>query len=327
MNPRERSLYILALVGLLMSLVMTSLSSFIRLADSGIGCEPWPECQAVYFTIDDQPGITIASGDKNKGLRVLHRFMASAFGLVAILLMVLSIWYRKVVRTPMTLAIICFILTVILALVGMNTPDLLHPVVTLTNLTAGMATTAVLWLLVLQIQTPLMKGEPAGLYLLNLINIYLVIMVIASGAWISANFASGACAGFLDCGVMSGEIFQDALNPMREIQLVGDELFLGDVQSTIEWFHHLAAVLLCASLALSCYKNSSYKNFAASNLTTLVIIGLTIGLVIAGTLESGVGLGTESRQPTLLSAWIHNFWSMLLLLAVVYQYFRMRGKA
>jgi cytochrome c oxidase assembly protein subunit 15 len=315
-----------------MSLVMTSLSSFIRLADSGIGCEPWPECQAVHFTIDDQPGITIASGDKNKGLRVLHRFMASAFGLVAILLVVLSIWYRKVVRTPPTLAIICFILTVILALVGMNTPDLLHPIVTLTNLTAGMVTTAVLWILALRLQTPLMKGGPAGLYLLNLINIYLVIMVIASGAWISANFASGACEGFLDCGVISGESFLDAFNPMREIQLVGDELFLGDVQSTIEWSHHLAAVLLCVSLALSCYKNSryknsSYKNFATSNLTTLVIIGLTVGLVVAGTLESGAGLGNESRQPTLLSAWIHNFWSMLLLLAVVYQYFQMREKA
>jgi hypothetical protein len=109
---------------------------------------------------------------------------------------------------------------------------------------------------------------------------------------------------------------------MREIQLVGDELFLGDVQSTIEWSHHLAAVLLCVSLALSCY-----KNFATSNLTSLVIIGLTVGLVIAGTLESGAGLGNESRQPTLLSAWIHNFWSMLLLLAVVYQYFQMREKA
>ncbi len=322
MNPRERSLYILALVGLLMSLVMTSLSSFIRLADSGIGCDPWPECQAIYFTIDEQPGITIASGDKNKGLRVLHRFMASAFGIVAVLLLVLSTWYRKVVRTPPTLAIVCFILTVILALVGMDTPDLLHPVVTLTNLTAGMVTTAVLWLLVLQIQTPLMKGEPAGLYLLNLINIYLVIMVIASGAWISANFAAGACEGFLDCRNISGESFQNAFNPMREIQRVGDTLFLGDVQSTIEWSHHLAAVLLCGSLAIA-----SYKNFATSNLTTLAIIGLTVGLVIAGTLESGAGLGSESRQPTLLSAWIHNFWSMLLLLAVVYQYFQMREKA
>jgi cytochrome c oxidase assembly protein subunit 15 len=297
-----------------MSLLMTSLSSFIRLADSGIGCEPWPECQAIHFTLDDQPGITIASGDKNKGLRVLHRFMASAFGLIATLLMVLSIWYRKVVRTPPTLAIVCFILTVILALVGMNTPDLLHPVVTLTNLTAGMVTTAILWLLALQIQTPLRKGEPAGFYLLDLINIYLVIVVIASGAWISANFASGACDGFLDCRNVSGESFRDAYNPMRELQLLDNRLVLGDVQSTIEVSHHLVAVLLCISLAIACY-----KNFASSKLTTLAVIALSVGLVVAGMLEAG--------QPTLLSAWIHNFWSMLLLLAVVYQYFQMRKEA
>jgi heme A synthase len=226
------------------------------------------------------------------------------------------------VRTPPTLAIVCFILTVILALVGMNTPDLLHPVVTLTNLTAGMVTTAILWLLALQIQTPLRQDEPAGFYLLDLINIYLVIMVIASGAWISANFASGACEGFLNCETVSGESFKDAYNPIRELQLLGDRLLLGDVQSTIEWSHHLAAVLLCLSLAISCY-----KSFASSKLTTLAVIALSVGLVFAGMLESGAGLGTDAGQPTLLSAWIHNFWSMLLLLAVVYQYFQMRKEA
>lgn len=73
---------------LFMSVLMTVLNAYIRLSDSGIGCEPWPAC--TNLTISGWPSITITEDDTNKYLRVLHRITASVFGIVAIELCVVS---------------------------------------------------------------------------------------------------------------------------------------------------------------------------------------------------------------------------------------------
>jgi cytochrome c oxidase assembly protein subunit 15 len=319
-NSKERTLFILALAGLTMSLVMTSLSAYIRLAESGIGCEVWPACQAEYIKVDNQPGITIASTDDNKGLRVIHRFMASAFGFVAMLLFILNLWYRKQLGIKPTLSAICFVLTMLLAMVGMITPDIFHPVVTFINLTAGMLTTAVLWLLVLRLNSLRVGNlgviKPEGLQRntssswIGLINVWLVIAVIASGAWVSANFASGACTNIFGCGLGNSDVLVDAFDLSREIQIADGVLVINDTQSTISATHQLLPMVLLVLLAFG-----SYKNYKAAPITSVLIIVIAVGLMFLGLVDSGM---IAEGNPTLLRAWLHNFYSMLLLLVVIY---------
>ncbi len=311
MNQTERLLYRLAIIALIMSLSMTSLSAYIRISDSSVGCSPWPDCQSLNYRIDPQPGISIASTDENKGLRMLHRFVASTLGIVATLLMIVSLWYRRIIHITPTLPLMCFTLTILLALVGLNTPDILHPVITLMNLTGGMLTTAVAWLLVLHLQKNMGKQFNAPRDWLNLANIWLVIIAIASGAWVSGNFASGACESYLSCDSLSPEQLRDAFNINRELRESGGQLIFGDTQPTIEWGHHLLTLLVCFSLIVS-----SLLNFASARAPVITILGIAASLMLLGIFQTG--------QPSLLSAWIHNFWSVLLLLAVVYQYFHGR---
>ncbi len=287
---------------------MTSLSAYIRLADSKIGCEPWPLCQMENIQIDKNPGITITAADDNKGLRIMHRLMASSFGILAILLVLLSIWYRRDIRTSPLLAITCFILTVILAVVGMATPDLLHPVITFTNLTAGMMTIAVLWLLVLRLQSPGI-AQPN---LHGLANIFLVIAVIGSGAWVSANYATSACHGLMNCGPVSLEEYSSAFNPGRELQLIGTSIVPGEAASIIGLTHRLMVLLLMTSLAVIAYRHYRAPR-SMSGETSFVILFLMMIIVVTSVIEGG--------KPSLLSAWLHNFWSTLLLLAMVFHYF------
>ena len=305
MNTIERRVFALSIIALTLILSMACLSAYIRLASSSIGCLPWPDCQASNYAIDPEPGIAITADDDNRGLRLLHRLMASTFAIVATLLMLTSIWYRQQIHIRPTLAILCFALTILLALVGINTPNILLPAITLVNLTGGMLTTGIVWLLVLQLRNPPANSPMTPRRWLNLANIGLVTIVIASGAWVSGNFAAGTCAGFLGCGPLSVEQIADAFNINRELVESDGRLLFSDVRPSIEWGHHFLAILLCISLIVSATLN--YENTGKTAISTLTI---AIGLVALGILE----------EPTLLSAWIHNFWSLLLLLAVVYQY-------
>ena len=305
MNNIERRVLALSVIALTLILSMTFLSAYIRLASSSIGCSPWPDCQASNYAIDPEPGITITADDENRGLRLLHRLMASTFAVVATLLMLSSLLYRQQIHIRPTLATVCFALTILLALVGINTPNILLPAVTLANLTGGMLTTAIVWLLVLRLRNPPGNAPMTTRRWLNLANIWLVTIVIASGAWVSGNFAAGTCTGFLDCGPLSVEQMGNAFNIRTELTESDGRLLLSDVRLSIEWGHHFLAILLCISLIVSATLN--HKN---TRKTVISILTITVGLIALGILE----------EPTLLSAWIHNFWSLLLLLAVVCQY-------
>jgi heme A synthase len=232
------------------------------------------------------------------------------------LLVILNLWYRKQLNFGPSLSIICFALTSLLAMVGMVTPDIIHPVVTFINLTAGMLTTAVLWLLVLKINRLRVTNNPEPLVTrtaatwLSSINVCLVIVVIASGAWVSANFASGACHSMTGCEFIEGSKLMDAFDLSREIEISDGSLVLGSTQVIISSAHHLIPTLLFVLLLIG-----GYLNFQSAPISSVLATILAVGLIFMGLIDAGL---VGNNRPSLLSAWMHNFYSMLLLLAVIY---------
>ncbi len=196
----RRILFLLALAGLVFAIIMSMLSGYIRLGDSGIDCEPWPECFEYSFKLDDEPGIAIRDNDPNKGLRLLHRMMATIFGIMTLSLLAIALWYRRFQPFSVTCPIAIFVITVILSVVGFYTPDLAQPWITAVNLVGGMLLAALFYWYLLNFDE-VHQGETT-----TMIALCLVFVSIVTGAWVSANFAAAGCDGLFSCGIVGASV-------------------------------------------------------------------------------------------------------------------------
>lgn len=302
--------YRLCMVALVLAVGMTLLSAWIRLSDSGIGCEPWPACFAAQFTIDDQPGVAVSKEDEHRSWRLLHRVMASTFAVVVTVMLVVSLWYRRRLRTGPAIPVVCFLLTALLSIVGINTPDLAHPIVTGINLTGGMLLAALLWHFLLELRRNL-PARPNGPAWATLAVTGCMVLAVASGAWVSGNFAAAGCDGFLSCGSLADAGVRDAFAPGRELAMTNGVLELGVQQAVIAWTHQVVAVLAALAVLAAAIGVLVTRGFEA---VTAIPVVLTGAVIIQGAVQS----------PSVLSASLHNLLSLALLLALVYQYHRLR---
>jgi cytochrome c oxidase assembly protein subunit 15 len=312
----------LIIITLLLALAMTCLSAYIRLADSSLGCEPWPSCYGAGVYIDAAPGITIHKDDSNRGLRVLHRGMASLFGLLVLLLSTISLWFRKTLKVPIALPIVCVLLTLMLAIVGMNTPDILHPRVTLMNLVGGMALSGCMWFWMLlrhgertSEPTSVATSEPlnTGTWIL-LVAITSTVVLICSGAWVSANYAATGCEQILRCATSSEAELGEAFWLNHVLELENGIIALGPVQSLIMYIHQVVTILVLLIVIVAGffhYKVCGFRSLTLVPVLLMVLLGL-------------MHLVSTANANAVLIATLHNIGSMLLLLVIVKQYFDVR---
>ncbi len=283
---------------------MSVLSAYIRLADSGIGCEPWPECHTTEFRVDAEPGITIAARDPNKGLRTLHRLMASVFGILAALMVTLCWWYREEIPTRLVPSLV-MLLTIVLAIVGMETPDVLHPSVTLINLAGGMLLGALLVWQWLQLKSPV----PPGVLPVSLTAT--VFLGVLSGAWVSGNFAAGTCQGYFSCE-LSADI-ADAFSLSRALTVEGEALQLTAAQPMILFAHYVIALLVAVVILIW-----AVRELTSGQKIMLLPIVLLLALLASVFLEpDGWGVMTAS---------VHNWITLTLFLVVTYLVHMVRRK-
>ena len=84
---RGRLLRRMALLCLLLVLVITSLSAFIRLSKAGLGCADWPACYGRALR-QHQQGVAVAAEEQaaTAAARLAHRVVASAALLLVIVM-------------------------------------------------------------------------------------------------------------------------------------------------------------------------------------------------------------------------------------------------
>lgn len=285
----------LVTAALLMSVLMTVLSAYIRLTDSGIGCEPWPACTSL--SISDSPGITITADDTNKYLRVLHRVTASVFGIVAIVLCVVSVWYRKRLDFGAVIPGAVLLLTVVLAIVGMNTPDVLHPIIATLNISGGMLLTAMLYDLYMSGDRPKVRRNKW-----LLVTAAVVYLTIISGAWVSANFV-----GCQDECPMAGDPAQ-AFHPDRELNIDQFGHIVADGQGGIIMGVHVWLSIVVATVIIVL----AYQAFPVRPQDTAIYLIILGCLMIPGIVSIS----------SVHAAHLHNFFSLLLLLRLVHHMHR-----
>lgn len=305
--PKNAFFYRATLFALLLSVAMTSLSAYIRLDDAGFGCTPWPACYGDNLVIDSRPGITVSVEDSNRGLRVLHRLMASVFGIVVLLMMIVTLWYRRRFPVGPLWPTVAFAITMILSVVGMSTPDIHRPVVTAINLAGGMVLAAALFhLALLQRRTEDTSWTlPAGL---SVAALCATIALVFTGSWVSGSFAAASCDGFLNCPGYAAGSLREAFDTGRELSIIDGRLEMDAHQPVILLTHQVLATATVALVMVAAGVALAQRGISAAACAAPI---LAIALFLLAL--------WEGSRPSLATANLHNLFSLLLLMALVLQ--------
>ncbi len=305
----------LAKSALLLVIILVSLSAYLRLAHSGIGCADWPDC---YGRIGEPPAVTQAVSpedayqrmvrDKNEPLSwatPLHRLVASVLGLAVLFLVVLSLRNRRDRLLSFTL----LALTVYLAVLGIRSGSLHDPAVVMGNLAGGFAMLALLGWMVFS--NGRRAGGGATLRYLAAAAVAILSIQILLGGFTSANFAAASCKTLPDChgSWWPGASLSEALDLSRSHEVTpSGQAVGGEERLAIHKAHRLGSLLTCLLVL-------------AAGLTALVsdrghrTVGAIVILLLA--IEFAVGVAAILTSLPIGLAVAHNWFAGLLLLSLL----------
>jgi len=288
----------LVLAALLLMLVLTTTSAYIRLSQAGFGCSDWPACYGHSASMPS-PGQVIPERSTLFWAHALHRFAASSAGILLVLIVFVG-WDALQGAAARLAAIATLALAGFLAWLGLITPSPL-PAVTVGNLLGGMTMIALLWWLH---QRSL--GTGAGRTLRSLALAALALQ-IALGGLIGARHAVLSCETLPACagGWWPDPIDWRLFNPF--FALPESDIGLAAREALIMSHRYgalLVATILCV-LGVKAVRRGA--RVAARGWLLLGMLGLQLLL----------GVGMVLANFPLPLALLHNLCAALLLSATV----------
>ena len=203
MPDAPRRLTLLVAVALALAAIVVVLGAYTRLVDAGLGCPDWPGCYGMTRVPETPDEIARAEaafpGTPVEAAKawpeMIHRYAAASLGLVIVVLCILAIKDRQPWKLPVALAV----LVIAQGAFGAWTVTLkLWPPVVTTHLLGGFATLALLWWWGLVLRRPAWRVEPS-LATLAMATLIVVVVQVALGGWLTANYAALACPDFPTC--------------------------------------------------------------------------------------------------------------------------------
>jgi cytochrome c oxidase assembly protein subunit 15 len=304
---------------LLLVMILVSLSAYLRLAHSGIGCADWPDC---YGRIGDVPTETQTISSENAYQRIvaeasqplawatpLHRLVASVLGLLMVGLMALSLKLKK----DRLLSLALLATTVFLALLGVKSGGLHSPAVVMGNLGGGFVMLGLLGWMFFKDSSGGEQKKQAGSLPLSLVSvaIFMLVLQIFMGGLTSANFAATACQSLPDCHGewLPGTDIWTAMDLSRQHEVTAMGQAIGGQERTdIHIAHRIGAVLttlLVLAVGLMAWRAGDRFRVAG---------GLVLLLVLA---EFSIGVASVATGLPISLAVAHNWVAGLLLLAML----------
>ena len=310
----------------LLALCVVVLGAWVRLTDAGLGCPDWPGCYGSLIVEDSADARAEAEAefpdrplDSGKAWReMIHRYIAATLGFAIVLIAALAWVNRKQPGQPVAVPLMLLGLVIFQGLLGMWTVTLLlKPVIVIAHLLGGLATTGLLfWLLLDSLREAKQTSTGSGnhLHRLALIGLVVLVIQIALGGWTSANYAALACPDLPTC---QGQWWPDEIDFAEGFVMwrglgVDYEGGILDAPSrvAIHFTHRLGALvtfLLLLGIALTTWRSTS------STVTRNASLAVTILLLVQVSLGISV---VWSGLPIALAA-AHNGVAALLLLAVI----------
>ena len=192
----ERLLRALVPAAALLAFIVVVVGAYVRLSDAGLGCPDWPLCYGKPLPQASHSALGHAGALERAWKEMGHRYLAGALGALIFVIAGVSWAARRFRFHASALAV----LVVLQATLGMWTVTmLLKPAIVTLHLLGGMATFALLVLL--SLRQVAFHANPAASRIRATAASALVVLVIqiALGGWVSANYAALACPDLPGC--------------------------------------------------------------------------------------------------------------------------------
>ncbi len=233
----------MALLCMLLILVVTTLSAYMRLVNLGLGCADWPSCYGASLRASTnavttpEAGIAIA--------RMLHRLSAMIVLVLALTMAATAFLARPRLVREGWLAIGLIVAAVGLAVLGRYTAGAKQPIIAIGNVLGGFTMLAVSFAAWFGAAPSTRRSGLAVTLML------LLIVQIAAGVFVSAGYSGLSCTGFPACGVAIN-FSSTLLDPTRVPQF--DATLPIHPQGAFAHMLHrgLALLVTLAALATSC---------------------------------------------------------------------------
>ena len=313
----------------LLTLIVVTVGAYTRLADAGLGCPDWPGCYGSMIVPSEIAPDNVYADiplEKDKAwIEMIHRYLAGLLGLSILSLAVLAWSGSPVLKQIRCLLTFTTLLLIFQAILGMWTVTwLLHPTIVMLHLLGGMTILSLVWLSHCRIhaldKSPnIFSRTSTKLKIAALIGLIIVVLQIALGGWVSANYAALACPDFPTCQAQWWPtIHWSAFNPFIAI----DQNFSGGFldhpgRVSIHFMHRLGAVVTTIYLVIL----GAYCLFSQR----LAIQGVAITLFLVLGLQLTLGVINVVKLLPMWAAVAHNGVAALLLLVMVtlnYRLFR-----
>lgn len=327
-----RRLQSLTVLTVFLTFDLVLFGAFTRLTDSGLGCPDWPGCYGNASPLGAIPEIAAAQSAMPTGpvthskawIEMIHRYLATAVGVLILALAAASWWQRSRADTPasapgpwlptMTLVWVC-----VQGAFGAWTVTMkLFPVIVTLHLLGGLVLLALLCAQAArQAQASGMLAVialPVGLRRLLAVICILVACQIALGGWVSTNYAVLACNTFPTCqnSWWPEMDFSQAFQIWRPLGRLQDGSHINFAALTaIHYVHRLLAYVVLAALVWLAWR---LARVAALSTVARCIAGLALW-------QLATGLGNVLLDWPLAAAVSHTGGAAALVLVLTWTVF------
>jgi cytochrome c oxidase assembly protein subunit 15 len=269
------SLRKVALACAVLVLAITSLSAFLRLSASGLGCEPWPQCYGQSLRDRQQGVVTPATGIVTAA-RISHRIAAVA-ALLLIIVMVMNTWSKTpVLRREGTMVLGLLFLALFLAILGRWTANAKVPAVVLGNLVGGFAMFALSCRLVESL-SPGPVATSATVSRWTWAGLALLVTQVALGGMVNATYAGLSCPDLIRCDT-AGASWQ-ALNPWQ-VPAFDPAAPTNPSGALAQWLHRIGALAVFAVLLPLGIVSWRRGRFMGAALVVLLAVEAVLGVML-----------------------------------------------
>lgn len=280
-------------LAIVLAIMVILVGGWTRIMDAGLGCPDWPGCFGQLTVPDTAAQIARAEQrfagvqvDVEKGaLEMLHRYMASALGLLILILAVMG-WRRRQSDYPWRLSLGLLVLVIAQGIFGMWTVTLkLHPLVVTGHLLGGLLTLTLLIHLAIRLAEAKRPAaeQPAMQHRAVSLALAVLFAQMILGGWTSANYAGWACNHWLSCAQQSVALdFAGGFSPSLDTE----QNYQGGVlphaaRAAIQMTHRVGAVIVSVVMLWMITLLWQRRELRPMLLTALVLLFGQIALGIA----------------------------------------------